>query len=100
MFGIFSAMKRNPCNLSVFYTRNMSYYVKTRKGYFKEIYKFLFHLLIEGSVPLRRQIPDLGPSALLRLDRLGMGIWGPPFPHFDSTVFTSGTDPWSDGRNK
>lgn len=28
MFGIFSAVKRNPCNLSVFYTQNISYYVE------------------------------------------------------------------------
>ena len=49
VFGIFSAVKRNPCNLSVFYTQNIRYYVKTRKRYSERIYKF--YVFIEGSVP-------------------------------------------------
>lgn len=49
MFGIFSAVKKNPCNLSVFYTQNISYYVKTWKSYSKRIYKS--YIFIEDSVP-------------------------------------------------
>lgn len=34
------------------------------------------------------------------LGRMGWEFWGPPSPAFDSAMFTSGSDPWSDGGNK